>query len=288
MEDLLEKAREICKQRYGAECKVLNFYYIGRVISVEFGGNVVYSCCAVDYFEDFCLILEELSGIPHIVFSVSKDFDRFTVKIAKLDFLDEIRSVMKKCEHVVKSRLKEFEENGRTEISAFKELCFCILTANFSAEGGIRIQQSIGEGFITLSKKELYERLVRLGHRFPSARADYIIEARRYYGSLINTIKAFNRSESARDWLCKNIKGIGYKEASHFLRNIGIKDLAIVDRHIMRYLECKGLTIAPKTLTKRKYIEIERILSGIAEKLEITLAELDLYIWYLMTGKILK
>jgi len=288
MEDLLGRAKKVYELRFGAESRILNLQYVGRVLHVEFGGNVVFSCCATDYFDDFCLVLEELSGIPHAIFSVSKDNKRFSVKIAKLDFLDEIKSVMEKCEDEVKSKLKEFEENGRTEDSVFKELCFCILTANFSAEGGIKIQQAIGEGFINLPKSQLHEALKKLGHRFPSIRADYIVEARKYYGSLIDTIKAFNRSEAAREWLSMNVRGIGYKEASHFLRNIGFKDLAIIDRHILKYLEDKGLTIAPKTLSKRKYIELERILSAIANKLGITLAELDLYIWYLRTGKILK
>lgn len=88
--------------------------------------------------------------------------------------------------------------------------------------------------------------------------------------------------------MTENVKGLGYKEASHFLRNIGFKDLAIIDRHIINYLEKKGLIEKPKTLTKRRYLECERILSAIADRLGITVAELDLYIWYLMTGKILK
>ncbi|MGC8936527.1 MAG: N-glycosylase/DNA lyase [Candidatus Methanomethylicaceae archaeon] len=288
MEELLKKAVRAYEQKFGVDSRVLNLHYVGRVLHVEFGGNVATSCCAFDYFDDFCLTLEEVISIPHAIISVSRDLNRFSVKMARLDFLDEIKSAIHKCEQVVKSRLKEFEENGKSENSAFKELCFCILTANFSAEGGIRIQKSIGDGFLTLPKKELYDLLVKLGHRFPSSRADYIVEARKYYGYIMKTINSFDCSQSARDWLSNNIKGIGYKEASHFLRNIGVKDLAIVDRHILRYLQSKSLIDKPKTLTKRKYLEIESILSVIAERLEITLAELDLYLWYLITGKILK
>ncbi|GAJ17855.1 unnamed protein product, partial [marine sediment metagenome] len=29
-----------------------------------------------------------------------------------------------------------------------------------------------------------------------------------------------------REWVVKNFKGLGYKEASHFLRNIGYKNFA--------------------------------------------------------------
>jgi N-glycosylase/DNA lyase len=37
-----------------------------------------------------------------------------------------------------------------------------------------------------------------------------------------------------------------------------------------------------------KYLEIENFLMKIAKKLNLSLAELDLYLWYIETGKILK
>lgn len=286
LEDLLVQAKSIYDQRFGAECRILFTSYEGNVIYAEFGGNGITSCCSVDYFEDFAIILEELSQRPHAIFSVNKHSDRFSVKIARLD-LEEIRSVMKVCSDLVKSRLKEFEEIGKDERRVFKELCFCILTANFSAENGIKIQLSIDDGFISLPKEHLCKKLKELGHRFPNSRCDYIFDARKFYGTLLETVRGFKCGGSAREWLTANVTGIGYKEASHFLRNIGFKDVAIIDRHIINYLVKKGLT-DKKTLTKRKYLELERILWAIADRLGITLAELDLYLWYLMTGKILK
>ena len=44
----------------------------------------------------------------------------------------------------------------------------------------------------------------------------------------------------------------------------------------------------PKTMTKSKYLEIEEILKNIAKKVKLTLAELDLYLWFIETGKVLK
>ena len=44
----------------------------------------------------------------------------------------------------------------------------------------------------------------------------------------------------------------------------------------------------PKTITKNKYLEIEEKLIDLAKKTNLTLAELDLYLWYTETGKILK
>ena len=94
--------------------------------------------------------------------------------------------------------------------------------------------------------------------------------------------------QEIRKWLVKNIKGIGYKEASHFLRNIGFKNIGIIDFHIIDLLTRFRLIKKPKTLGKKKYLEIEKTLKELSEKLNIGLAKLDLYLWYIETGKILK
>ncbi|MCD6503439.1 MAG: N-glycosylase/DNA lyase [Euryarchaeota archaeon] len=192
--------------------------------------------------------------------------------------------------NAIRKRIKEFGEmKNASWDKIFSELCFCILTANSSAELGIKIQKELGaEGFLKLPEEELSRRLAELGHRYSRVRTRYIIEARRYARDL-KTIVSSLPEEKAREWLVKNIKGIGMKEASHFLRNIGAKNLAIVDRHILRILKDHGLIDnVPKNLTKRKYLEIEGILKKLSRDLGITPAELDLYLWYSKTGKVLK
>ncbi|MEM2686667.1 MAG: N-glycosylase/DNA lyase [Candidatus Bathyarchaeia archaeon] len=190
---------------------------------------------------------------------------------------------------LVDMRMEEFKQNGgKASREIFKELCFCILTANFNAERSIEIQKKIDDGFLTLPISQLTEELRKLGHRYPQTRARYIVEARRYADSLKDVISRFKDSSLLREWLTKNIKGIGFKEASHFLRNIGYSDLAIIDFHIINILSKYGLTDRPKTMTKKKYLEIESILRKIAKLSDISLAELDLFLWYLETGKVLK
>jgi len=194
-----------------------------------------------------------------------------------------------KIKDLVNARLKEFEENvKKTSSEIFKELCFCILTANFNAEKSIKIQEEIGDGFLTLQETQLAERLRELGHRYPNTRAKYIVEARKYKDSIKEIIYSFNDENELREWLVKNIRGIGYKEASHFLRNIGYTNFAIIDFHIIDILTKHKLIEKPKTLTKKKYLEIENLLKETGEKLKLNLAELDLYLWYIETGKILK
>jgi N-glycosylase/DNA lyase len=198
---------------------------------------------------------------------------------------------LKKSEvkNLVDARVREFKEITKKPSSEiFKELCFCILTANFNAEKTIKIQNEICDGFSILNEPQLVKKLETLGHRYPSARAKYILDVRKYKDSLKNIIKSFNTEEELREWLVKNVKGLGYKESSHFLRNIGFTNFAIIDFHIINILTRYNLIKKPKTLTKRKYLEIEGLLKKIAKKLDLNLAELDLYLWYIETGKILK
>lgn len=190
---------------------------------------------------------------------------------------------------LVDSRIKEFKEmSKKPSREIFKELCFCILCANYTAERSMQIQKAIGDGFLALPEPQLRERLRTLGHRFPNVRSEYIAEARKYKDSLREIIASFNDQNERREWLTENIKGIGRKEASHFLRNVGYTDFAILDFHIINILARHGLIEKPKTLTKRRYLEIEELLRKIAGEADLNLAELDLYLWYIETGKVLK
>ncbi|MCX6666852.1 MAG: N-glycosylase/DNA lyase [Euryarchaeota archaeon] len=193
-----------------------------------------------------------------------------------------------KIGNLIQKRIGEFKElNKKPSDELFKELCFCILTANFNAEKSIKIQKEIGECFLDNSEEELAKKLKNLGHRYPNTRAKYISESRKCKKSLKEVIQ-FNDKKKLREWLVNNVKGIGYKECSHFLRNIGFDDYAIIDFHIVDILVKHDLIKRPKTLTKTKYLEIENLLRTIGKKTDLTLAELDLYLWYLETGKILK
>ena len=193
-----------------------------------------------------------------------------------------------KTKNIIDNRIKEFKEiNRNSNDELFNEMCFCILTANYNAEKTIKIQNEIGNHFCKGSKETLCNKLKEYGHRFPNARAEYILCSRMYKNRLDYIINNTNY-KPLRGWIVKNIKGLGLKEASHFLRNIGFDDYAIIDFHIVDLLVKYKLIKRPKTLTKNKYLEIEETLRKIAEKTNLTLAELDLYLWYLETGKILK
>jgi len=205
------------------------------------------------------------------------------------ELVDKIENLKKsEISRLVEQRIEEFKNiDKKSNDELFKEICFCLLTANFNAEKSIIIQNEIGECFLTDTKEELTKKLKNYGHRFPNARAEYISESLKCKDKLKEIVQ-FRDKKALRNWIVNNIKGLGYKEASHFLRNVGFDDYAIIDFHILDILENYNLIKKPKTLTKKKYIDIENLLRKLAKKTGLTLAELDLYLWYLETGKILK
>jgi len=210
---------------------------------------------------------------------------------------DEVnRLKSSKTGKVIRKRIKEFIDlHDQDDACWFSELCFCLLTANCSAEMGIKIQRHIGQEFSELPRQVLIKKLKEFGYRFPNRRAEYIVEARKYRNikkailQFIEKDRQERRVENLRNWLVKNIKGFGYKAVSHYLRNVGYLNVAILDRHILRILHEYGLIDnMPRTLTKRKYLEIESIVNSLAERADLPIGELDLYLWYMKTGKILK
>ncbi|ACB07919.1 N-glycosylase/DNA lyase [Candidatus Korarchaeum cryptofilum] len=201
---------------------------------------------------------------------------------------DVMRLKGSRVREIIERRMREFERE-RSDEELFKELVFCLLTANFSAEGGLRILESLGDGIFTLSEEELAAKLAELGHRYPRKRAEFIVEARKLIPILRDIISSFRDERLLREWLVKNVKGLGYKEASHFLRNIGFKNVSIIDYHILDLLMKYGiLEEKPKSLSRARYLMIESILEEISRRTGINLGELDLYLWYIETGKVLK
>ena len=206
-----------------------------------------------------------------------------------MNLINEIESLKKsKIKNLVNYRIREFKKiNKNSSDDLFKEICFCILTANFNAEKSIKIQDELGDCFLKESESKIAKKLKNLGHRYPNTRAKYITDSVECKDSLKDIINSSN-DEDLREWIVKNIRGLGYKETSHFLRNIGFDNYAIIDFHIIDILVNHNLIKRPKNLSKIKYLEIENTLRDIAKETDLTLAKLDLYLWYIETGKILK
>jgi N-glycosylase/DNA lyase len=197
----------------------------------------------------------------------------------------------------IEERLDQFRRiwDKRDELKAIHELLFCILTPQSKAQVCWGAIEEMACGDILLNGD--YEQVLEaVGYvRFKYRKAGFLIEARERFIKddgikLLSFIEEFKDPLEAREWFVRNIKGYGYKEASHFLRNIGLgDDLAILDRHILRNLvKVKAIEEIPRSLTDRRYLEIEEKMRRFAKDIQIPLSHLDLVIWYIATGTIFK
>lgn len=166
-------------------------------------------------------------------------------------------------------KLKRFYEEKKAEIDKFlqecaalgqsndaeklfSELCYCLLTPQVNADDARDIWRHLQ------STKLLFRGTVReiegsLGgwqYRRPD-KAVYLCEARERFfdergeAGIVALVRALSATDprEARDMLANprrrsKIRGLGMKEGSHFLRNLGLShnQLAILDRYILNWL----------------------------------------------------
>ena len=147
----------------------------------------------------------------------------------------------KRVYSLIQKRLKEFKQR-KNKKETFQELCFCLLAANTSSKMASRVMENVGDVIFYGSEEQIKEKLHSLSCRFYNRRANFIYHAQ-------NVPIKYDRY-----YLVENFKGIGYKEASHFLRNVGCSGYAILDKHILNSLvEFKVIKEKPPSLDKKKY-----------------------------------
>ncbi len=199
----------------------------------------------------------------------------------------------------IRARLREFRQVWQTASDArlWEEMVYCIFTAGASAKMGLRSVEAVRPLLARGQQQAMTRALVAAGaHRFPNARPAYVVTTREYLQSsfsmgLRERLNSFRDPFERRDWLATEprIKGLGYKEASHYLRNIGFKGYSILDKHIVRCLAELGVIDSPKPPANRqRYLETESRMRQFAAATGIDFDELDLVLWSIKTGEILK
>jgi N-glycosylase/DNA lyase len=197
----------------------------------------------------------------------------------------------------IKRRLSEFEviwEKG-SDAQLWEEMVFCFFTGGCSAKMGLRSIDAVRPFLSDGSQPEIASALAGV-HRYPNARARYVFDSRNFLREHCNLelrkkLESFDCMLERRDWLVKEkgIKGLGYKEASHFLRNIGLKGYAILDKHVLKCLAELKIIEAPKPPNNRStYLRVEDKLRDLTERTKIDFDEMDLVLWSMKTGQILK
>ena len=211
--------------------------------------------------------------------------------------LDQLRADHRRQRGAIRARLRDFAAVLTKDL--FYELVYCLLTPQSSAVHADEAVQS-------LQKLRFHDRgfdptpILRTPAtyiRFHNTKARRLLELRGQFADIGTTVDAARSSSRpgpdngrlVREWLVRTVRGLGMKEASHFLRNVGFRNLAILDRHILRNLHYHGvIRTVPSALTTRRYLAIEEEFLSFAHAIGIPMDELDLLFWSRETGEIRK
>ncbi|MGA2297531.1 MAG: DNA lyase [FCB group bacterium] len=189
----------------------------------------------------------------------------------------------------IKKRLVDFKKVPESEY--FYELCFCLCTPQSKAENALQVVEELKKRNFLSKKFNPKQILFNKKHyiRFHKTKSLRLVRAIELYPEALKILNSKQSVMIKRELIQKMILGFGMKESSHFMRNIGYRNFAILDRHILKHLVlCGLLDDIPKISSINQYLEIENIFQNFAESINIPIDELDLLFWSYETGKILK
>ena len=213
--------------------------------------------------------------------------------------IDRLRMTYHARRKEIRLRLSEFDSvwQSGSDTRLWEEMVYCIFTAGSSATMGATAVNAVRPLLSKGSRTAITRALKKPpAYRFHNVRAEHIVCTRDYLRKTVSMrlrdrLMELQDPHERRDWLARTpgIKGLGYKEASHFLRNVGFKGYGILDKHIVRCLSELGVIDSPKPPTTRnRYLEAEQRLKSFAGDVGINFDELDLALWSMRTGKVLK
>lgn len=214
--------------------------------------------------------------------------------------------VMERIQNAVKEVNRQLDMDNSvkpwvklSEEELFAELASCILGSRITFEKAKTISELLKSNEL-LSLQYLIENPKRCESRIYSvlreqkclyarSKARYIVTSgTRIYVKECTSIKEILKKAHdqyiARETLSKLCLGIGFKQASLFLRNIHYADnLAILDTHVITYMRLMGFKKElDKSLNRQLYLLYENQLRNYSKKFNTSVAQLDLSIWIVM------
>ncbi len=199
--------------------------------------------------------------------------------------MQELLKQYDQIKNQLKYRLNDFK--NLQEKDQYKEFMFCLLTPQSNAQ---RCWQAVEEiSKLEILNQESIFNILKTKTRFHITKTKRILQAKENWDKIKSFLNNKNRKE-LRNHIAKTVNGYGLKEASHFLRNIGLSDnqIAILDRHILRNLKNINLINGTKVKNYGNYLEIERIFLNFANSIGIPPDELDILWWSQENGEIFK
>ncbi len=202
---------------------------------------------------------------------------------------EKIQSGYDRDKEAIRKRLEEFA--AVPEDQYFYELCFCICTPQSKAAHAWQVQDKLQNRNFYDHPFDPVDILNDKSHyiRFHNQKAKRLLIIREQWPEIKAVLDSNKSDIEKRFWLFDNVNGMGLKESAHYLRNIGYRDLGILDRHILKHLvTCNVYPEIPNISGKKRYLEVEAKFQEFAREINIPMDELDLLFWSYEAGEILK
>lgn len=213
----------------------------------------------------------------------------------------EIKSHYRAKKDEIQSRLDEFKQlQNSSEARIFRELVFVLLTSQTEAKKAWKAAKELEKtDYLLKGSEENIAQVLRENEiQYEENKSQYIVENREKLSqpTLTNPEKELklkdrinpDNLQKTREELVEDLKGIGYKGASHFLRNIGYGDkFAILSGHTITSMNELGITVE-RPSNREEYLETEQKFRELSEDLDIPVPELDLLLWSIKTGEVFR
>lgn len=215
---------------------------------------------------------------------------------------EEVIQHYRQNQEEIESRLEEFENlREASDRRLFQELSFVIFSSQSSAENAWNSADEIGEeGLLDYSEDRIADILYQNDVQYEENKASYIVENRDKLSQPTlsdptRSLKLRNKInsdglEGSREWLAENIKGLSWKGASHFLRNVGYgNSFAILSQHTVTVLsELDVIKAIDPPKNEEQYMEMEEKVQEFSREIEIDIQALDLVLWSMKTEEVFK
>ena len=185
--------------------------------------------------------------------------------------------------------------SNQSEDNLWRELVACILGSRVRFEAAYSAVERMHDMLLLSGSRratcfDQYEQdagaALSGGYPFYRTRAKQIRHAAEHLygtgGSIRGVLNAARDGRGARRLLAAEVSGLGPKQASLFLRNIGYaKHVAVLDVHVLTYMNWVGLTDAPikSVSTVREYETLEDMFIEHAYSFGSAPDRFDLAVW---------
>jgi N-glycosylase/DNA lyase len=208
----------------------------------------------------------------------------------------------------IAATIKTKPDRTMSEVALWRELAQCVLSSQVhyeTAAAAVRrlvrlsvFSQLASDTWSPRSAENIEAALLRplnvegriVRYRFPASRAAQLAQTQRTLRDeclgLHDLVYAKRESREKRKSLVRLVSGFGPKQASMYLRNCGGSyDLAILDRHTIRYMHAIGLITArqvERVGSLPQYEEIEDCFSKYSTNVGYPPGYVDWAIWIVM------